>query len=80
MKIEGKLIFMKEQDEIISIIAESLQPDNVAEMETIIDDEKATVIFRGSKVSTILSSIDDYLMNAIIVERLSCGLKEIGFI
>ncbi len=80
MKIEGKLIFMKEQDEIISIIAESLKPDNVAEMETIIDDEKATVIFRGSKVSAILSSIDDYLMNAIIVERLSCGLKEIGFI
>ena len=33
-------------------------------------DDSATVLFEGEKVGTILSSVDDYLMNATIVEKL----------
>ena len=67
MKIEGKLTFKSERaEELVSVIARSLAPDNVPEMETVIYDNKATVKFKGNKVGTVLSSVDDYLMNAKI--------------
>ena len=67
MKIEGKLTFKSEKaDELVSVIARSLAPDNVSEIETVADDDKATVTFKGNKVGTVLSSVDDYLMNAKI--------------
>jgi hypothetical protein len=67
MMIEGKLIFKSERaEELVNIIAESLAPDNVSEIKTIAGDDSATVIFKGEKVGTILSSVDDYLMNAKI--------------
>jgi len=67
MKIEGKLTFKGETaGDHINIIARVLSPDNVPEIKTIIGDDSATVIFKGEKVGTILSSVDDYLMNAKI--------------
>ena len=79
MKIEGKLTFKGERaGELVNIIAQSLAPDNVPGIKTIIEDETATVIFEGEKVGTILASVDDYLMNATIVEKLFYTLKESG--
>lgn len=67
MKIKGKLIFKSEKaGELVSIIAQSLAPDNVPGIETIVEDNSFTVVFKADKVSTLLSSIDDYLMNAKI--------------
>ena len=67
MKIEGKLTFKSERaEELVSVIARSLAPDNVPEMETVIHDNEVTVKFKGNKVGTVLSSVDDYLMNAKI--------------
>jgi hypothetical protein len=67
MKIRGKLTFKGEEaGELVNIIARSLAPDNVPGMETIIEENSAAVIFKGDKVGTILSSVDDYLMNAKI--------------
>ena len=74
MKIKGKLIFRS--DSAVDIIARSLAPDNVAEIETSVDENSVTVVFRADKIGTMLSSIDDYLMNAIIVEKLSYLLKD----
>lgn len=64
MKIKGKLIFRS--DSAVDIIARSLAPDNVAEIETSVDENSVTVVFRADKIGTMLSSIDDYLMNAKI--------------
>jgi len=73
MKIEGKLTIKSERaDELVSVIARSLAPDNVSEMETVIDDNKATVKFKGDKVGTVLSSVDDYLMNA----KIACDMLD----
>ncbi|HEY4673247.1 MAG TPA: KEOPS complex subunit Pcc1 [Nitrososphaerales archaeon] len=69
MKIKGKLIFRS--DSAVDIIARSLAPDNVAEIETSVDENSVTVVFRADKIGTMLSSIDDYLMNAIIAQKLS---------
>lgn len=67
MKIKGKLIFRGEKaGELVSIIAQSLAPDNVPGIETIIEDNSFTVVFKADKIGTLLSSVDDYLMNAKI--------------
>jgi len=67
MKIKGKLTFKSDRaDELVNIIAQTLAPDNVPDMETRITEDCATVGFKGEKVGTVLSSVDDYLMNAKI--------------
>ncbi len=71
MKIKGKLIFKSEKaGELVSIIAQSLAPDNVPGIETIVEDNSFTVVFKADKVGTLLSSVDDYLMNANIVSEM----------
>jgi len=78
MKIKGTLTFKSERaEELVNTIAQSLSPDNVPDMETRITGDCVTVGFEGDKVGTVLSSVDDYLMNATIVEKLSYTLKEI---
>lgn len=78
MKIRGKLTFKSDRaDELVNILAQTLAPDNVPGMETRITGEYASVGFEGDKVGTMLSSVDDYLMNATIVEKLYYTLKEV---
>lgn len=67
MRIKGKLILKSEKaNELVNIIAQSLAPDNISGMKTIVDGDSVTVMFEGDKVGTILASVDDYLMNAKI--------------
>jgi hypothetical protein len=67
MKIKGTLTFKSDRaNELVNLIANSLAPDNVPDMETRIIGDCAMVGFEGDKVGTILSSVDDYLMNAKI--------------
>lgn len=76
MKIRGKLVFKGEEaSELVNIIAQSLAPDNVPEMETIVEENSVTVIFSADKVGTILASVDDYLMNANIALSLSYAVR-----
>jgi hypothetical protein len=78
MKIKGTLTFKSDRaDELVNIIANSLAPDNVPDMETRITGDCAAAGFKGDKVGTVLSSVDDYLMNATIVEKLSYALIEV---
>jgi hypothetical protein len=71
MKIKGKLTFKSQRaEDLVIIIAQSLAPDNVSGINTILNDDSATVIFEGEKVGTILSSVDDYLMNAKIANEI----------
>lgn len=78
MKIKGKLTFKSERaEDLVNIIVQSLAPDNVSGIKTILKDDSATVIFEGEKVGTILSSVDDYLMNAkIAYEILNLGSQK----
>lgn len=67
MKIKGKLVFKSEKaGELVGIIAQSLAPDNVPGIETTVEDDSFTVVFKADKIGTLLSSVDDYLMNAKI--------------
>ena len=76
MKIKGKLIIKFENTgELVSILARSLSPDNVTGMRTEVEKDSATITFSSDKIGTMLSSVDDYLMNANIAEKLSRMLK-----
>ena len=67
MRITGKLTFKSEKArDLVNMITQSLEPDNVSGIRTILKDDSATVLFEGEKIGTILSSVDDYLMNAKI--------------
>jgi hypothetical protein len=67
MKVRGKLTIKCEKaGEMISVIARSLSPDNVSGMRTEVDKDSVTVTFSADKIGTMLSSVDDYLMNANI--------------
>ncbi len=76
MKIMGKITFKGENaGELVGIIAKSLAPDNVPGIETVVEGNFVTVMFEGDKIGTILASVDDYLMNATIAQKLSYFLK-----
>ncbi|VVB91330.1 Uncharacterised protein [uncultured archaeon] len=78
MKIKGKLIIKCENaGEMVEIIARSLAPDNVSGISTEVDKDSATVTFSADKIGTMLATVDDYLMNAAIVEKMSNTLKGI---
>jgi len=67
MKVKGKLTLKSENaGEIVSILAISLSPDNVTGIRTEVDKDSTTVTFSADKIGTMLSSVDDYLMNAKI--------------
>ena len=78
MMIKGKLTFKSEDaGELVGIIARSLAPDNVSEITTDIKKDSATVTFSADKIGTMLSSVDDYLMNAKIASDVMekiCGI------
>jgi hypothetical protein len=76
MKVKGKLTIKCENaGEMASVIAQSLSPDNVSGIRTEVDKDSATVTFSADKIGTMLSSVDDYMMNANIVVKLSYTLK-----
>jgi len=77
MKVRGKLTIKCENaGEMVSVIARSLSPDNVSGMRTEVDKDAATVTFSADKMGTMLSSVDDYLMNANIALSLSYIKKQ----
>jgi len=69
MKVTGKLTFIcEEAGEMAGIIEKSLSPDNLSGMETSTEEDSFSVVFRADKIGTMLSTVDDYLMNAKIAE------------
>lgn len=69
MKVRGKLVFKNEDAPgLVKQIAESLSPDNVSGIDTVVEGDSVTVTFEGEKIGSVLSSVDDYLMNARIAE------------
>jgi hypothetical protein len=52
------------------IIIESLRPDNLANMESKTRSDENSIILRTEKLSSLISVMDDLLMNAKIAEDL----------
>jgi hypothetical protein len=72
MKVTGKLTFIcEEAGEMAGRIEKSLSPDNLPGMETTTDENYFSVVFKADKIGTMLSTVDDYLMNAKIAEDMA---------
>ncbi|NMG82730.1 MAG: hypothetical protein GIS02_00795 [Methanosarcinales archaeon] len=61
--------------ECAQIVQRSLEPDNLSSMHTSKNDMKVVVQFEVNRIGTLLSTIDDYLMNAKIAEDL-CNITK----
>ncbi|RZN15028.1 MAG: hypothetical protein EF812_03765 [Methanosarcinales archaeon] len=70
--IHTKLTF---SGECAQIVQRSLEPDNLSSMCTSENNKKVIVQFETNKIGTVLSTIDDYLMNAKIAEDLCSIIK-----
>jgi hypothetical protein len=57
------------------IVQQSLAPDNLPSMRIEKQDGEVVVHFEVDKIGTLLSTVDDYLMNAKIAEDL-CKIKK----
>ncbi|RLG24341.1 hypothetical protein DRN76_04145 [Methanosarcinales archaeon] len=57
------------------IVQRSLEPDNLSSMQASKNGKKVVVQFEVNRISTVLSTIDDYLMNAKIAEDL-CSITK----
>jgi tRNA threonylcarbamoyladenosine modification (KEOPS) complex Pcc1 subunit len=54
-------------------IAKAIEPDNLPNMSLVIDAERLCLQFSTEKIGTLLSTVDDLLMNIKIAEEtISC--------
>jgi hypothetical protein len=65
--IKARLVF---KGEATAQVARSLQPDNLPEMSSQLTEGRLSMEFRVEKMGTLLSTLDDLLMNMKIAEEI----------
>ena len=65
MQIEGTIITVHPR---ASCIASALRPDNLLCMETRAEGDRVATTITGTKIGSVIASVDDYLMNLAIAE------------
>jgi len=68
------LIFWGKQAENV---AKAVQPDNLPNMSLVIDADRFCMQFSTEKIGTLLSTVDDLLMNIKIAEETQSCTEEI---
>jgi hypothetical protein len=77
MKITGTIDFPDPSSrKSAARILQALSPDDLRSMKSEITDEKVAVRFSSEKISSLLSTIDDFLMNVKIGEEIEQILKK----
>jgi hypothetical protein len=65
MEIEGTIITVHPQ---ACCIAAALRPDNLLSMDTHAEGDRVVTTITGTKIGSVIASVDDYLMNLAIAE------------
>jgi hypothetical protein len=65
MQIEGTIITVHPR---ACCIAAALRPDNLLSMETRAEGNRVITTITGTKIGSVIASVDDYLMNLAIAE------------
>jgi hypothetical protein len=61
------------------LVAISLIPDNIKNMETVIRGTSVETRFEASKIGSLIASVDDYLMNANVArDMIELVQNEVG--
>lgn len=75
MKITTSIEFISsDAPDVAERVARSLKPDNLSNMTTEIGDGKAVITMETEKITSMIATVDDLLMNAKIAEDV---IKEI---
>jgi len=74
MKIEGTIITVQPR---ACSIAAALRPDNLTSMETRAEGDRVVTMITGTKIGSVIASVDDYLMNLAIAEDASSQISAI---
>jgi len=76
MKIHGTIKFKSpDAPEIAKKIVLSIAPDNLSGMQTEVSEDGAITHFSSEKITSLIATVDDYLMNAKIAEDVCSSLK-----
>ena len=64
--IRARLVFWGEE---AKIVAKAIEPDNLPNMSLVADADHLSLSFSNEKIGTLLSTVDDLLMNIKIAEE-----------
>ena len=64
--IRARLVFWGEE---AKIVAKAIEPDNLSNMSLVADADHLSLSFSNEKIGTLLSTVDDLLMNIKIAEE-----------
>lgn len=64
--IRARLVFWGEE---AKIAAKAIEPDNLSNMSLVADADHLSLSFSNEKIGTLLSTVDDLLMNIKIAEE-----------
>jgi hypothetical protein len=67
MEIEGEILTTHRN---AACVAGAIRPDNLLSMQTASDGERVRTVVTGTRLRSIIASVDDYLMNLAIAEEL----------
>ncbi|WP_135611170.1 KEOPS complex subunit Pcc1 [Methanococcoides sp. AM1] len=77
MKISTTIRFNSpDATDVARKIALSLKPDNLTNMETMIEEDQVSITIRTEKISSMIATVDDLLMNAKISEDIIKEVEE----
>ncbi len=77
MKIKTTVEFRDEDaGEIAERVVRSLAPDNLTSMHTEITKNSARIHISTEKITSLIATLDDLLMNAKVAEEVLEGLEE----
>jgi tRNA threonylcarbamoyladenosine modification (KEOPS) complex Pcc1 subunit len=76
MKIRGTIEFKSpEAPDIAEKVALALSPDNLSSMQTEVREDSTVTHFSTEKITSLIATVDDYLMNAKIAEDIVLSVK-----
>jgi threonine aldolase len=74
MQIHAKIITVHED---AACVASAIAPDNLRGMMTVAKENRVTTVIDGTRIRSVIASVDDYLMNLAIAEdTCSFGRKQ----
>lgn len=76
MKIHATIEFKSiKAPDIAKRVALSLEPDNLSSMHTEVTEDGAVTHFSTERITSLIATMDDFLMNAKIAEDICSSLK-----
>ena len=67
IEIDGEILTVHRN---AGCVAGAIRPDNLLSMQTTAEESQVRTVVSGTKLRSVIASVDDYLMNLAIAEEL----------